>query len=76
MEELVHYCVWENGECLAMREGGWLMMAGKNCCADCKKYDGGPCKDKPAACAGYYCMQVNRARREQMKRSGQEKIDA
>ena len=63
MEKLIIYCAWENREYLAMREGGWLMMPGKNCCAGCKKYGGGPCKDKPASCAAYYYMQVNRARR-------------
>jgi hypothetical protein len=63
MEDLKGYCAWENNECLAMRQGGWLMRPGKNCCAGCKQYDGGPCKDKPPSCAAYYCMQVNRAAR-------------
>ena len=61
MNELINYCAWENGECRAMREGGRMMRPGKNCCAGCKQYDGGPCTDKPASCAGYYCMQVMRA---------------
>jgi hypothetical protein len=63
MEDLKGYCAWKNNECRAMREGGWMMKPGQNCCAGCKKYNGGPCKDKPALCAGYYCMQVNRAAR-------------
>jgi hypothetical protein len=63
MEDLKSYCAWENGECRAMREGGWRMKPGQNCCAGCKKYNGGPCGDKPALCAAYYCMQVNWAAR-------------